>query len=109
VHYHFALRQAEAACRLCPGQAPYETALGAARYRTGHYEEARTTLTQLGPRIPAGLAFLAMAQHRLGQHEQARATLARLKQVYAEQEADKDEEAESLRDEAEALLAGTTG
>ena len=48
-----------------------------------------------------------MAQHCLGQHEQARATLTRLEEVYARREGEKDEEAEALRREVEALLTGT--
>jgi Flp pilus assembly protein TadD len=107
VQYRFALRQAEAACRLSPGQAHFQTALGAAQYRTGHFGEARTTFTRAGPLTPAGLAFLAMAQQRLGQHEQARETLARLREDAAKREGDGDEEAEALRGEAERLLAGT--
>jgi WD40 repeat protein/serine/threonine protein kinase len=109
MHYRFALRQAEAACRLCPDQVRYQTALGAAEYRTAHYGKARTTLTQASPLTPAGLAFLAMAQRRLGQHEQARATLARLWEASAKRPGDKDEEAEALRCEVEALLTGTAG
>jgi hypothetical protein len=106
VQYRFALRQAEDASHLCPGQVRYQTALGAAEYRTGHYAEARTTLTRAGPLNPAGLAFLAMAQCRLGQHEQARRTLDRLREASPKTEGDKDEEAESLRREIQALLVG---
>jgi hypothetical protein len=107
IQYRFALRQAEAASRLCTGQVRYQTALGAAEYRTAHFAEARATLTRAGPRTPAGLAFLAMAQWRLGQLTQARETLDRLREACAKHEGDKDEEAEGLRSEAQALLTGT--
>jgi hypothetical protein len=108
VQYRFALRQALAASQLCPGRVRYQTALGAAEYRTGRYADARTTLTRAGTLNPSGLAFLAMAQCRLGQHEQARRTLDRLREDSAKGERDKDEETESLRCEIQALLAGTS-
>jgi WD40 repeat protein/serine/threonine protein kinase len=104
--YRFALRQAEAACRLRPGEARYRTAVGAAEYRAGNYRGARTTLAGAEPLTPAGLAFLAMAEQRLGRHEQARAALARLRQVSAKRAGEEGEDA-ALRREAEALFAGT--
>jgi WD40 repeat protein/serine/threonine protein kinase len=107
VNYRFALCQAKAACELRPGTARYRTALGAAEYRTGRYEEALITLTE--PRTTAGWAFLAMTQHRLGRHKQAREALAHLRDVPATPESDQDEDAESLRHEAEALFAGGSG
>jgi WD40 repeat protein len=103
VQYRFALRQAEAACRLRSGDKRFQTALGAAQYRAGKYPEARSTLGEAGPLTPAGLAFLAMAQQRLGQHDQARATLARLQQVLPKGETEKDEAA-SLLGEIQSLL-----
>jgi hypothetical protein len=106
VQYRFALRQAETACQLCPGQARYQTALGAAAYRTRDYGAARNTLTRAGPLTPAGLAFLAMARWRLGQRERARETLDRLREVPAKPRGEKEEEGEPLRSEVEALLAG---
>jgi WD40 repeat protein/tRNA A-37 threonylcarbamoyl transferase component Bud32 len=60
--YHFALRQAEAACRLVPNQANYLTTLGAAQYRAGQYPHARATLekaNRLYHAAPAGLTLLA--------------------------------------------------
>ncbi len=60
--YRFALRQAETACRLLPGQHPYLTTLGMAQYRAGQYPEAVATLAQadlLHRATPASLAFLA--------------------------------------------------
>jgi WD40 repeat protein/serine/threonine protein kinase len=107
VQYRFALQQANAACRLCPEQSRYRTARGAAEYRLGQYGEAGTILRGAGPLSPAGLAFLAMTQQRLGKHQEARATLARLREVAAKRQGGEDEETESLRREAESLIAGT--
>jgi hypothetical protein len=103
--YHFAFRQAEAACRLGPDQVLYRTSLGAAQYRTGHDREALATLTQAGALPPGGLAFLAMAQNRLGQRQQAEATLARLRQALAAPDCGNGQEAAALCREVEALLA----
>jgi WD40 repeat protein/tRNA A-37 threonylcarbamoyl transferase component Bud32 len=57
--YRFALRQAEAACQLAPEQARYRTALGAAQYRAGRYQEARSSLAQADLQGRADLASLA--------------------------------------------------
>ena len=88
--YAQALRYAEAACRLEPGNGNHLNTLGVAQYRAGRYQEALATLTrsdQIKSKVPNGspapsdLAFLAMAQHRLGKKAEARATLARLIQA----------------------------
>src|SRR5262245_23470789 len=47
--YRFALWQAETARRLAPDQGRYVTALGAAQYRAGAYEQALQTLTEADP------------------------------------------------------------
>jgi hypothetical protein len=60
--YHFALRQAETACRLAPNQCTYLVTLGAAQYRAGQYRQARASLAQadlLYWTTPVSLAFLA--------------------------------------------------
>jgi WD40 repeat protein len=60
--YRFALRQAETACRLLPGQGLYLTTLGMAHYRAGQYREAAPTLAKanlLHWATPARLALLA--------------------------------------------------
>src|SRR5262249_28254640 len=44
--YHQALRRAEAAYRLAPGQGDYLTTLGVALYRLGRHKEAATVLTR---------------------------------------------------------------
>jgi WD40 repeat protein/serine/threonine protein kinase len=107
VQYRFALRQAEAACHLRPGEKRYRMALGAAQYRAGDYAAAQHTLGEAGPLTAAGLALVAMTQQRLGQGQQARATLAGLKEISPKHEGAKAEEVESLRRELEALLTGT--
>jgi hypothetical protein len=45
--YGFALKQAEAACRLAPEQVKYQAVLGMAQYRLGHKEQAQATLARL--------------------------------------------------------------
>jgi tetratricopeptide (TPR) repeat protein len=62
LQYRFALRQAETACRLLPGQSLYQTTLGMAQYRVGEYRKAAETLAQadlLHWATPARLAFQA--------------------------------------------------
>jgi hypothetical protein len=57
--YHFALQQALSACELAPQQTRYRRTLGAAQYRAGQYQEARSTLAQADLRRRADLASLA--------------------------------------------------
>jgi WD40 repeat protein len=108
--YRQALVQAEAACRMAPGQGSYFNTLGIAQYRLGKYAEAVDTLThsdQLsaagnqGSR-PADLAFLAMAHWRLGQKEKAQDYLDRLRQTMKEGQWS-DGESQAFLREAEAL------
>jgi DNA-binding beta-propeller fold protein YncE len=47
VQYRFALRQAQTACERDPQDARYQAALAVAQYRTGQFQEARTTLARL--------------------------------------------------------------
>jgi WD40 repeat protein len=105
--YRFALQQAEAACQLAPGQVKYQTALGAAQYRAGKYEEARETLkkaSQADKDTPAVLAFLAMAQHRLGTKEEAKAMLARLREAMKQERWAKDADGQGFLREVEELI-----
>jgi tetratricopeptide (TPR) repeat protein len=129
--YGFALQQAETACRLAPGHGTYRTTLGAAQYRAGQYKDALGSLrqanqekaaaaaavvgnpialqslrqvNQLTKGVPADLAFLAMTRHRLGDGEQARAALARLRETVQQPGQQKDEEADELLRQAEALI-----
>jgi WD40 repeat protein/serine/threonine protein kinase/Flp pilus assembly protein TadD len=112
LQYAFALRQAETACRLAPARAEYRTALGAAQYRTGNDHEAVRTLQQAGQpdsAAPTALAFWAMSQYRLGQKEQARAALARVRQGMSQPPWSRDETAQAVLHEAEALVQGNGG
>jgi hypothetical protein len=56
--------------------------------------------------VPANLAFLAMTHHQLGQKELAQAALARLREITENPEWAKDNEAQSILGEVEALVGG---
>jgi WD40 repeat protein/tRNA A-37 threonylcarbamoyl transferase component Bud32 len=62
--YHFALQQAQAACQSAPAEAKYRTTLGAAQYRTGDYQKARSTLTQAALSARTELAGLIGLTHQ---------------------------------------------
>jgi WD40 repeat protein len=90
--YRLALRQAEAACRLEPGEPDYLNILGVALYRNRKYREAIDTLRRaqaLRPeaereRVSEDLAYLAMSHHRLGETAQAQDYLRRLRRLKSE-------------------------
>jgi hypothetical protein len=89
--YLQARRRAETACRYDPDYGTFLSTLGVAQCRLGLYREALETLNrsyalnrdsdppELGFRLPADLAFLAMSQQRLGDSDAARQTLAQLR------------------------------
>jgi WD40 repeat protein len=112
--YRQALVQAEAACRLAPGQGLYLHTLGIAQYRLEMYREAVDTLTQSEKihsaqppgSLPSDLAFLAMAYGRLGETEKAQGYLNRLRETVKQPQWTKDQEAGAFLREAEALLQG---
>jgi tetratricopeptide (TPR) repeat protein len=107
--YHFAVLQAEHACRLLRGKGKYMTTLGGAYYRAGHYRETIRTLEKadrLDKDSPAALAFLAMAHHRLGEKDKAQATLARLHEVRKGPGFFREGDQHSYLPEAEALIEG---
>jgi WD40 repeat protein len=106
IQYDFALRQARTACESGREKGRYQTALGVAQYRTGRYQQARTTLKQRDPDTPEVLAFLAMAQHRAGQHQDARTTLEGLRQSMQKPAWATNAEAQGFLREAEALIEG---
>jgi hypothetical protein len=115
--YERAGQQAEAACRLAPFEAAYQTTLGMARYRLRRYAGAVEALTEAqrlraedgkGP-TPADLAFLAMAQHGLGQAEAARATLGRLREAVQQAHGGGGEEAREYLGEAEGVVKERPG
>jgi WD40 repeat protein len=106
--YRRALRQAEAACALAPGNVEYLNLLGIAYYRVGKYQEAVATLGRCNELrkefAPKDLPFLAMAQHRLGQAKQAQATLDRLREVVKQPRWALNSELPRLLREAEEVL-----
>ena len=111
--YRAALRRAEAAVRLVPGNGNYLNTLGVAQYRVGEYAKARETLEQSEKlnatkdgSSPGDLAFLAMAHQQLGHKEQAQATLARLRDVMKRTRWAGDPEAQGFLHEAEELIDG---
>jgi tetratricopeptide (TPR) repeat protein len=89
--YRRALRLAETACRIQPGNGIHLYSLGVAQFRAGRYREAVSTLTrsdQLNSKppddlFPPDLTLLDLAQHRLGQSDKAQAALGRLRETRA--------------------------
>jgi tetratricopeptide (TPR) repeat protein len=118
--YQAALQKAEKADRLEPNHPYILTILGAARYRTGAYEDALETLTHsekivgqshvddpLVLKLRAGnAAFMAMALHQLGRVEEAKTALDRLHVLCKDGQFATDKSAEALLAEAEKLIAG---
>ena len=110
--YRLALRQAEAACRLVPGDGDFLNTLGIAQYRLGLYEQAAGTLSLArqvhednwnGLSYPADLAFLALSRYRLGQADQARATMGRLREMIKTPQWAPSDEAQMFLREAETI------
>jgi tetratricopeptide (TPR) repeat protein len=112
--YRQALQRAEIACRLMPFEGSYHTTLGMALYRLGKYSEALTTLTRAdelnqaahGDPVPADLALLAMTRFQLRDKDRAQASLDQLRAAMQKPNWARNEEAQALRKEAEALLSG---
>lgn len=104
----WALRLAERAFKLQPGDAEVLTALGLVQYRSARFPEALATLTRAdevaGKPRPINLAFLAMTHHRLGQHEPARALLQRLRKVATEPSHAADWKSQTFVSEAVTLV-----
>ncbi len=111
--YRRALRQAEAANQLEPGNGYRLNTLGVAQYRVGQYEQAVKTLTRsdeinsedLGVSHPADIAFLATAHHRLGHTEEAQKLLERLRQLLQDPRWKSDQESQAFLSQAETLLS----
>jgi hypothetical protein len=109
--YIRALRQAEAACTLCPRNGAYLSTRGVALYRVGRYHEALETLTQSvslpvshgDGSTPRDLAFLALSYARLGQTVRARATLSHLREMMKNPAWAENEESQELLPEAETI------
>jgi WD40 repeat protein/tRNA A-37 threonylcarbamoyl transferase component Bud32 len=110
--YAAALRRAEAAVRLIPGEGAFLRTLGVAHYRVGDHAQALETLEKSEKvraatlPLPADLAFLAMAHHQLGHKPQAQATLARLREMMKPPAWKNDAEAQGFLREAEELIEG---
>jgi hypothetical protein len=85
-----------------------------AQYRLGKYQEALTTLTRAdelnqathGGPVPADLAFLAMSRYQMRERDRAQASLTQLREALQKPNWARNEEAQRLLKEAEALLAG---
>jgi tetratricopeptide (TPR) repeat protein len=111
--YARALRQAEVAVRLTPGNGLILNTLGVAQYRAGRYAEALATLTKSEElnatkegSHPTDLAFLAMAQYQLGNKDVAKATLGRLRETMELPPWAKNAQAVGFLREAEELIEG---
>jgi tetratricopeptide (TPR) repeat protein len=114
--YTLALRRADEACRLAPGDGNILNTLGAAWYRLGDYEAALKTLTKSdqinrarydGSSHPLDLALLAMVHHRLGHRSEAVAMLDRLRKSLKVPPWNKEGEVDmNLVSEAERLIQG---
>jgi WD40 repeat protein/tRNA A-37 threonylcarbamoyl transferase component Bud32 len=112
--YRLAVQRAEIACRLLPFEGSYHTTLGMAQYRLGRYPAALATLTRAdevnraahGAPAPADLAFLAMSRYQLRERDRAQASLTQLREALQRPNWARNEEAQRLLKEAEALLAG---
>jgi hypothetical protein len=112
--YRLAAQRAEIACRLMPFEGSYHTTLGMAQYRLGKYQEALTTLTRAdelnqaaqGSPVPADLALLAMTRYQMREKDRAQASLDQLRETMQKPNRARNEEAQRLLKEAEALLLG---
>jgi WD40 repeat protein len=112
--YQLALRQAQAACHLCPNNRNYRVTLGIAQYRLKEHDVALHTLQKARnlftdaaqPPPPALLAFLAMTQHELGHEAQAQSALAQLRETMKQPPWSAQDEAKAFLAEAESLVAG---
>jgi WD40 repeat protein/serine/threonine protein kinase len=114
--YAAALRRAEVAVRVAPGDGNILNTLGVAHYRLGDYAKALKTLEQseklnakqIGMQ-PADLAFLATAHQQLGHKEQAQATLTQLRELMKQPDWKENLEAQDFLREAGGLIEGKAG
>jgi Tfp pilus assembly protein PilF len=111
--YVRALRQAEDAAHLAPGNGLILNTLGVAQYRAGRYADALATLTKSEKlnttkdgALPADLAFLAMVQYQLGKKDEAKATLSRLRETMKQPRWTENAEAAAFLREAEEVIEG---
>lgn len=107
-----AIRYAEAACSLDPGNGFYLNTLGIAQYRAGRHAQALTTLLEsdrinseeVEGGVPHDVAFIAMAHHRLGQAAEAQAALERVRTMMEAPDWAANERSRPYLEEAEALI-----
>jgi WD40 repeat protein len=113
--YQRALRQAERACELRPGNVFILNTLGVTCYRAGAYARAVETMEKCLALRPekdraltyADLAFLAMAHHQLGNAGQARAYLTKLRALAGQTHMFRDEaDFRAFLAEVEKLIKG---
>jgi WD40 repeat protein len=113
--YQRAMRQAERACELRPGNVFILNTLGVACYRAGAYARTVETMEKCLVLRPekdraltyADLAFLAMAHHQLGNAGQARAYLTKLRALAGQTHVFRDEaDFRAFLAEAEKLIEG---
>jgi tetratricopeptide (TPR) repeat protein len=104
-----AVRLAEQAVALAPGNHNYWTTLGAARYRAGNAEGAisalERSLREKGGANGWNWFYLALARHQLGDLSRARAEFTRGADWFDEHRP-KDAELNRLRSESEAAMVG---
>src|SRR5262249_22053450 len=112
--YRLAVQRAEIACRLMPFEGFYHTTLGMAQYRLGKYREALATLTRpdepnqeatAGP-AREDRAVAASSRYQMRERDRAQANLTKLREILQKPNWARNEEAQRLLKEAEALLAG---
>jgi WD40 repeat protein/predicted Ser/Thr protein kinase/Flp pilus assembly protein TadD len=113
--YQRALRQAERACELRPGNVFILNTLGVACYRAGAYARTVETMEKCLALRPekdraltyADLAFLAMAHYQLGNAGQARAYLTKVRALAGQTHVFRDEaDFREFLAEAEKLIEG---
>jgi hypothetical protein len=114
--YAAALKQAEEAARLVPGEPAYWSTLGAAQYRAGFFNEALAALARAAQlrksATPEDLIFRAMAHLQLGQTAEAKAALGEASELLRDPrslgELERycgDQDSRNLIHEAEDLIA----
>jgi len=112
--YGEALKKAEAACGMKPGNTGFLTTLGIAQYRVQRYETALATLleaerlasfSEAGEEDPIRLAFTSMTLHRLGRTREALDRLERLKTLMSLEARRNHKQGLAFLQEAETLMA----
>lgn len=104
-----ALKQAEEAVKLIPGDPNYWNTLGAAQYRAGRFSEALAAITRAGQLrkadSPEDMVFRAMAHHQLGEKAEAKKLLGDLQKMLGDSRYREDLDMLKLLHQAEDLIA----